>query len=67
MRQGDYRVSADTSPSAALADMRRILAQREPLYAMADATLDTSGKTVRQSAKELAALVGKSAKFEHAV
>ncbi|HVN88360.1 MAG TPA: helix-turn-helix transcriptional regulator [Candidatus Binataceae bacterium] len=66
MRQGDYRVSADTSPSAALADMRRILSQREPLYAMADATLDTSGRTVRQSAKELTTLIGKAAQLEHA-
>ncbi len=66
MRQGDYRVSVETSPAAALADMRRILAQREPLYAMADATLDTSGKTVRQSAKELTMLIGQSAPAAHA-
>ncbi len=50
--QGDHRVegSGDTE---ALADMRRILAQREALYGKADARLQTSGRTERQSLKDL--------------
>lgn len=47
--QGDSRVRGGESEREALADMRRILAQREPLYRMADATLDTSGAGVRES------------------
>jgi XRE family aerobic/anaerobic benzoate catabolism transcriptional regulator len=39
--------------SAALDEIRRLLADRERLYARADATLETSGKTVRQSLAEL--------------
>ncbi|HTR63582.1 MAG TPA: helix-turn-helix transcriptional regulator [Candidatus Binataceae bacterium] len=52
IRQGDHRVegSGDTE---ALADMRRILAQRDPLYGKADAHVQTSGKTARQSLAEL--------------
>jgi XRE family aerobic/anaerobic benzoate catabolism transcriptional regulator len=57
MRQGDYRVSQGAVPAGALADMRRILAQREPLYQLADARLVTSSKTVRTSARELIELV----------
>lgn len=52
IRQGDHRVEG-SGDSEALVDMRRILAQREPLYRKADARLDTSGKTSRQSLKEL--------------
>lgn len=56
IRQGDHRVegSGDTE---ALADMRRILAQRETLYGKADARLNTSGNTARQSLKELTTLI----------
>ncbi|HKN01482.1 MAG TPA: helix-turn-helix transcriptional regulator [Candidatus Binataceae bacterium] len=56
IRQGDHRVegSGDTE---ALADMRRILAQREALYCKADARLQTSGQTVRQSLKEMIAVI----------
>jgi XRE family aerobic/anaerobic benzoate catabolism transcriptional regulator len=50
--QGDHRVEG-SGDSEALVDMRRILAQRDPLYRKADARLDTSGKTSRQSLKEL--------------
>jgi XRE family transcriptional regulator, aerobic/anaerobic benzoate catabolism transcriptional regulator len=56
IRQGDYRVEG-SGDSEALVDMRRILAQRDPLYAKADAQLDTSGKTARQSFKELLQVV----------
>jgi XRE family transcriptional regulator, aerobic/anaerobic benzoate catabolism transcriptional regulator len=55
IRQGDQRV-AGSGDSEALADMRRILAQRDPLYGKADASLQTRGKTARQSLRELIAL-----------
>ena len=60
IRQGDHRVegSGDTE---ALADMRRILAQREALYGKADARLQTSGQTARQSLKELIRLIDRRA------
>jgi len=56
IRQGDLRVkgSGDTE---ALSDMRRILAQREALYGKADARLQTSGKTEKQSLRELIRLL----------
>ena len=57
LNQGDYRVRAGTRDSEALSDMRRILGQRESLYRMADARLDTSGKTIQEALKELARLV----------
>jgi XRE family transcriptional regulator, aerobic/anaerobic benzoate catabolism transcriptional regulator len=50
--QGDLRV-AGSGDSEALADMRRILAQRDPLYGRADARLQTRGKSARQSLREL--------------
>ena len=37
----------------ALEDLRRILASREPLYARADAVVDTAARTVKQSLKDL--------------
>jgi XRE family aerobic/anaerobic benzoate catabolism transcriptional regulator len=55
IRQGDQRV-AGSGDSGALADMRRILAQRDPLYGKADARLQTRGKSVRQSLTELTSL-----------
>jgi len=53
--QGDHRVEG-SGDSEALVDMRRILAQRDPLYGKADARLDTSGKTTPQSLKALLAV-----------
>jgi XRE family transcriptional regulator, aerobic/anaerobic benzoate catabolism transcriptional regulator len=50
--QGDLRV-AGSGDSEALADMRRILAQRDPLYGRADARLQTRGKSARQSLRKL--------------
>ncbi len=50
--QGDHRVEG-SGDSEALVDMRRILAQRDALYRKADARLDTSGRTLRQSLNEL--------------
>lgn len=58
IRQGDHRVEG-SGDSEALADMRRILVQRETLYGKADARLNTSGKTTRQSLKEIIALIEK--------
>jgi XRE family aerobic/anaerobic benzoate catabolism transcriptional regulator len=60
LRQGDYRVSDGVGVKQALADMRRILAQREALYSKADARLDTAGKTTAASLRELVALVSKA-------
>jgi XRE family transcriptional regulator, aerobic/anaerobic benzoate catabolism transcriptional regulator len=51
MAQGDTRPMADNE--AAMEDLRRILAGRHALYAKADATIDTAGKTVEQSLNEL--------------
>jgi len=55
IRQGDQRVAV-SGDSEALADMRRILAQRDPLHGKADARLQTRGKTARQSLRELISL-----------
>jgi XRE family aerobic/anaerobic benzoate catabolism transcriptional regulator len=49
--QGDYRPMAGNRE--AMDDLRRILAGRERLYAQADVTIDTAGKTVEQSLAEL--------------
>jgi XRE family transcriptional regulator, aerobic/anaerobic benzoate catabolism transcriptional regulator len=45
--QGDYRPMAGNRE--AMDDLRRILAGREALYAQADVTIDTAGRTVEQS------------------
>ena len=50
--QGDFRPMADNRE--AMADLRRILAARQPLYAKADAILDTGGRSPEAS---LAALL----------
>jgi len=54
--QGDYRPMAESDE--AMDDLRRILASRNALYAKADATVDTAGKTVDQCLRELTAAVG---------
>jgi XRE family transcriptional regulator, aerobic/anaerobic benzoate catabolism transcriptional regulator len=55
--QGDLRPFNADGGSAAMAeameDLRRILASREPLYARADAVIDTSGRSVAQSLQDL--------------
>jgi XRE family aerobic/anaerobic benzoate catabolism transcriptional regulator len=51
MAQGDLRPFKGRS--AALEEIRKLLADRDRLYGRADATIDTSGKTVRQSLAEL--------------
>jgi XRE family transcriptional regulator, aerobic/anaerobic benzoate catabolism transcriptional regulator len=55
--QGDLRIRAGTRDTEALKDMERILAQRESLYRLADARLDTSGKGIPAALGELAGLV----------
>lgn len=49
--QGDMRPMADNAE--AMEDLRRILALREPLYAKADAVVDTTGRSVGESLAEL--------------
>ncbi len=49
--QGDYRPMAGNSE--AMADLRRILAERDPLYGKADAVVDTTGRSEAQSFREL--------------
>ena len=58
LAQGDRRPMAD-NPEA-MADLRRILAERVQLYTKADAQLDTSGKPVQQSLEELARIAPKA-------
>ncbi len=57
MAQGDVRPFRG-SP-AALEEIRDLLADRDRLYARADAVLNTSGRPVKQSLAELKALVAK--------
>ncbi|HEY6235373.1 MAG TPA: helix-turn-helix transcriptional regulator [Candidatus Elarobacter sp.] len=53
--QGDMRPMAGNRES--MADLQRILANREPLYRRADATVDTSGKAPRETVELLRDLV----------
>ena len=53
--QGDRRPMAGSQ--WAMADLRKILAGREPLYERSDARVNTSGKTVKQAAAELIVVV----------
>lgn len=55
VRQGDRRPMAH-HPQA-MADLRALLAAREPLYASAEHTVDTSGRPVNAIVKDLAAAV----------
>ena len=56
-KEGDNRVSGGAREAQAMADMRRILAQRERFYRKADARLDTSGKVPSQALAELLQLI----------
>ena len=49
--QGDLRPMSGNRE--AMDDLRRILANREPLYAQADRTVDTAGRTIEQSLRDL--------------
>ena len=53
--QGDMRPFRGRSQ--ALDEIRQLLAERDRLYARADATIDTSGQTVKHSMARLRALV----------
>ena len=53
--QGDTRPMAENEQ--AMEDLRRILTGRNALYSKADARIDTAGKTVEQSLRELKAAV----------
>jgi XRE family aerobic/anaerobic benzoate catabolism transcriptional regulator len=53
--QGDMRPMAGNAES--MADLERILAGREALYRRADASVDTSARTVRESLEALAATI----------
>ena len=59
--QGDHRVEG-SGDSEALADMRRILAQRNALYSKADVKLNTSTRTTKQSLASLVAIAEKRLK-----
>ncbi|MBM3549557.1 MAG: helix-turn-helix domain-containing protein [Alphaproteobacteria bacterium] len=54
LAQGDRRPMADNP--AAMADLRRILAEREQLYGKADARLDTAGRSVEDCLDDLVRL-----------
>jgi XRE family aerobic/anaerobic benzoate catabolism transcriptional regulator len=60
IEQGDLRPMADNA--GAMDDLVSILTSREPLYAKADLTLDTSGRTPQQSRHDLLELLGHAAK-----
>ena len=55
VRQGDRRPMAD-HPQA-MASLRALLASREPLYAAAEHTIDTSGRSVSAIVEEVAAAI----------
>lgn len=56
VRQGDRRPMSD-HPQA-MADLRARLAAREPLYALADHTIDTTDMSIDQAVRALAGLPG---------
>jgi XRE family transcriptional regulator, aerobic/anaerobic benzoate catabolism transcriptional regulator len=55
--EGDLRVTGGESDDQAMADLRRILVQRERFYRKADTRLDTTGKTTEAALVELLGLV----------
>jgi XRE family aerobic/anaerobic benzoate catabolism transcriptional regulator len=57
--QGDLRPMGDST--RAMSDLISILKSREPLYAKADATVVTTGRTPKQNVEELARLLGAGA------
>lgn len=62
--QGDRRPMA--ASSQAMSDLRRILSSREPLYAKADLTVETSGKSMQQSLQELLKAIAEAKKESEA-
>jgi XRE family transcriptional regulator, aerobic/anaerobic benzoate catabolism transcriptional regulator len=61
--QGDLRPMSNESD--AMVELVAILASREPLYARAKAALDTSGRTVEESADGLVRLIAGFAAYEN--
>jgi XRE family transcriptional regulator, aerobic/anaerobic benzoate catabolism transcriptional regulator len=57
--EGDLRVTGGESDAQAMADLRRILTQRERFYRKADSRLDTTGKTPEAALVELLGLVSR--------
>jgi XRE family aerobic/anaerobic benzoate catabolism transcriptional regulator len=57
--QGDLRPMGEGT--RAMADLIAILKSREPLYAKADATVVTSGRTPEQNVEELLSLLANRA------
>jgi XRE family transcriptional regulator, aerobic/anaerobic benzoate catabolism transcriptional regulator len=57
-QQGDLRPMADDR--AAMAELRTILESREPLYARAQVTVDTSGLAVQAAAEKLVGAIAKA-------
>jgi XRE family aerobic/anaerobic benzoate catabolism transcriptional regulator len=57
VRQGDRRPMAD-HPQA-MADLRALLAVREPLYALANHVIDTSGMTIDDAVEAIQPLIGR--------
>jgi XRE family aerobic/anaerobic benzoate catabolism transcriptional regulator len=55
---------AQSAMGEAMEDIRRILASREALYARADAVVDTAGRSVKQSFKDLERVVPASVRAE---
>ena len=51
MAQGDFRPMAENRE--AMADLKRMLAVREPLYARADAVVDTAGQSIEAAFRRL--------------
>ncbi len=51
VRQGDMRPMA--ASTEAMEDLRRMLAERAPLYGRADGAIDTAGRTENQSLRDL--------------
>ncbi len=54
---GEERVLGGAGNAEAMADLRRILEQRAPMYSKADARLDTSGRTPAESLEDLRRIV----------
>ena len=62
VEQRDYRITADYLYDEAMDNIRRVLADRDPMYRRADATIDTSGQTVAESLAKLKMLVSDPSK-----
>jgi XRE family aerobic/anaerobic benzoate catabolism transcriptional regulator len=60
--QGDLRPMSDNKE--AMADLERILTARTPLYARADAVVDTAGASIEASFSDLLAVLPKRCDHE---